>query len=212
MANILIGFLIVCFLAVIIMLALDSGAKKKEDDRPIILGNNYPQRDKQRIETVSTDQSVRTSTEERVARLMRYVVWGEKYRVDVVGESFYQDNLLSIVGKKGKTSVNLQKAAVIIHEPDNQYDSNAHAVIIDGKKVGHISKASSAKLVQEKRRLGISDCLIACPAIINGGWKDSSSEGNFGVKLDFPPIAKIGSVLSEKSLDDSLEKFESLKK
>lgn len=203
MANILIGFLIVCFIAVVVMLVIDRGDKK--DDRPIILGDNSQKIEREKVSSRSDN------IEERTAKLMRYVVWGEKYRGEAVGESFYQNNLLSIVGSKSDKSVNLKKAAVIIHEPNNEHDRNAHAVVIDGKKVGYLSKSISSRLMTEKRKLNITDCLIACPAIIDGGWKDKRSEGNFGVKLDLPPINKIGLVLSSISLDDSLEKFKSLK-
>jgi hypothetical protein len=65
------------------------------------------------------------------------------FKQHVVGESFYKDALAALV--KGATREQMQvgrieKLAVLMPEPANQYDPRAIAVVIDGKKVGHVPK------------------------------------------------------------------------
>ena len=59
--------------------------------------------------------------------------------LEVVGESFYQDNLWRLAVARPGEPVRVEITAVLVAEDDNPYDSNAIAVWIDGLKVGHLS-------------------------------------------------------------------------
>lgn len=64
----------------------------------------------------------------------------DSYSFDIVGESYYQDELKWIAGPKQEKGKALECEALIMHEPDNPHDRNACAVIIDDRKVGHLSR------------------------------------------------------------------------
>lgn len=59
--------------------------------------------------------------------------------IEVVGESFYQDNLRRVVAKLGR-----EVPAVLTPEPNNKYDRNAVGVFVGGLKVGHLGKGDAA--------------------------------------------------------------------
>lgn len=143
-----------------------------------------------------------------VAQNLRYIAWNEKYSLDVVGESHYQLQLSMVAGEKKSVSKDLQCYAVLIREPNNVYDSNAVMVVIKGSQVGYLSRSKAASLVKEMNRLHLSsNVMFVVKAKINGGWRDGSSEGSYGVVLDFPPINRISSVISSVSMEDSEQKF-----
>lgn len=106
---------------------------------------------------------------------------------DIVGESHYQDALESIAGPKPPDGVDVQRYAYLEPEPDNPYDSSAVAVLIDGKKVGHLSRDDCEDFHDFLAETGATSAM--CTAYINGGWKRPSGEGSYGVKLDidWPP-------------------------
>ena len=135
---------------------------------------------------------------------IRYVAWNGKYSWDAVGESFYQLQLSSIAGPKEVESKNYNCNAMLIRNPENKHDSNAIMVVIEGKQVGHISRARAASFVREMKKLGLStDTIFIVKARINGGWRDSYGDGNYGVVFDFPPVNRIAVVLSANSMEDS---------
>ena len=110
------------------------------------------------------------------------------YDFEGVGESFYQDALLRIVGRKTEDGADHECTAVLVLEDQNPHDENAVAVQIDGQKVGHLSRKDAKKFRQFMARAGLREA--ACGAVITGGWKrKGSDEGSFGVRLDleWPP-------------------------
>lgn len=98
------------------------------------------------------------------------------YTFDIVGEQSYQKNLKKIAGSKEEESKFFECLAVVSSEPSNQYDKNAIKVEINGLLVGYISKVEAARLAGKAVNKTV-------PAVINGGWKDDDTEGNYGVKL-----------------------------
>lgn len=60
-------------------------------------------------------------------------------RLEVKGESFYQDNLRHVVTQLGR-----EIPAILIPEPDNEYDRNAVSVWCGGLKVGHLTREDAA--------------------------------------------------------------------
>lgn len=65
--------------------------------------------------------------------------------VPVVGESFYQPALRAITCTEEGEAVECDCIAELVPEPENPHDSNAVKVVIDGSKVGHLSRANAVK-------------------------------------------------------------------
>jgi len=108
--------------------------------------------------------------------------------VDIVGESFYHNNLLYLaLGKKGPDGVEIDCEAHLIPDPDNPYDANAVRVEIDGKKVGHLPREMTS-VFHNIMAIHRTDYAV-CGAEISAGWKNSQSEGDFCVQLNtkWPP-------------------------
>lgn len=59
--------------------------------------------------------------------------------MEVVGESFYQENLKRVVATLGQ-----EVPAILTPEPSNTFDSNAVGVFVGGLKVGHLGKDDAA--------------------------------------------------------------------
>lgn len=107
---------------------------------------------------------------------------------DVVGESFHRDELLELIAKAPKVERETGEVfvtALLLADRTNQYDSNAVAVMIDGKLVGHIARDetegfhSAFKTVGE---MGYSPDGFYCKAVI--GWSGDLQSAPIGVRLD----------------------------
>lgn len=113
------------------------------------------------------------------------IVGDGSFEYDVVGESFYQPVLDSICGGKSEGGHEHACTAVLVCENDNPYDSNAIAVVISGRKVGHLPRSEAAAFRLLLRRHGIENLPVRCNALVVGGWKrERGDEGHYGVKLD----------------------------
>lgn len=108
---------------------------------------------------------------------------------DAVGESFYQRDLETIAGPHGTESVEINCVATLKLEDDNPHDPKAVAVIINGCKVGHLSREDARSF---RRRLGqkrLSGATTTCDAIIvGGGTRRNGEKLMYGVKLDIKPF------------------------
>jgi hypothetical protein len=108
-----------------------------------------------------------------------------EYEFEVVGESFYQDALESICGGRTEESAEHECLAHLICEPENPYDRNAVAVVIDGQKVAHLSREAALAWQEQLRKRGLAGRTMTCDAVIVGGWDyGARGRGHFGVKLD----------------------------
>ena len=106
------------------------------------------------------------------------------FRIAVVGEASYQDNLERICGARKKDGENLVTDAVLIPEDDNPADRNAVRVTIRGLTVGYLSRPDAADY--RKGIQGASFARVQCKAQIRGGWdRGPSDRGHYGVWLDF---------------------------
>jgi hypothetical protein len=85
----------------------------------------------------------------------------------IVGESYCRDALLRIAARRGGVPVHCN--ADLVFEPTNPYDPNAVAVLIDGLKVGYLSREHAAEY---GRVLASLDCagktVRGLPALIAG--------------------------------------------
>lgn len=104
----------------------------------------------------------------------------------VVGESYYMDAIRSIIRsapKPEQAAGRVTKLAVLLPEPDNKYDNRAIAVVIDGKKVGHVPKTDLDLLhevVSEVKSMGFT--YPAVQAALS--WNASNGPEIVGVYYD----------------------------
>jgi hypothetical protein len=105
----------------------------------------------------------------------------------VAGESHRQENLAAIAGLKSDQGVWCERVAELRPEPDNPYDGNAVAVLIDGLPVGYLPRREAATHRRLIDRATAQHGAATCGAVINGGWSRSEegSEGSYGVRLYF---------------------------
>lgn len=107
-------------------------------------------------------------------------------RVEVVGESNYQDGLERAAGGRtvdGPASV--EQIAGLMAEPTNAYDPNAVMVQIGGAVVGYLSRADAVAyrpVLEAVGRMGYP--AFGCHASLTGGWdRGAGDRGSFGVVL-----------------------------
>ena len=105
--------------------------------------------------------------------------------VEVVGESYYQDALDAICGGKCEDGHQLLCQAELRPEPHNEYDNHAVGVYVDGRKVGHLSRADAKKRQTDLLALRAQGKRPMCGALISGGWlRGPDDEGHYGIRLD----------------------------
>ena len=108
--------------------------------------------------------------------------------LEVVGESHYQDALWRVAGGRTAERVRVEVQAVLLAEPDNPYDPNAIAVLIDGAKVGYLCRDDAEAyrpglLALEARHRA----LIALAGVVVGGGMRQDGPGMLGVWLSHDP-------------------------
>lgn len=112
--------------------------------------------------------------------------------VDVVGESAYQDTLLALTGgRRTWSGAHRRVQARLEPEDDNPFDSQAVAVSIEGKPVGHLPR-HMARLYRPIIEESIQNSGVAtCRAEIRGGWERPHGDvGRFGVVVNLPRQAR----------------------
>ena len=104
--------------------------------------------------------------------------------IDVVGEFYYQDALEAICGRPCSQGYMLDVIAELRREPNNPHDRNAVAVIIDGRKVGHLSREDAPLFHRAVDRATREHGVATCRAQIRGGWdRGADDTGTYGVTL-----------------------------
>ena len=111
------------------------------------------------------------------------------YRIEVVGESHYQDVLEAICGGRTEDGADHDCMAMLVPEPDSPHDRNAIRVDIGGRTVGYLSRADAIGYRDGLQLAGIPIAPVRCRAVIRGGWDRRGDRGYFGVMLDmdWPP-------------------------
>jgi hypothetical protein len=107
------------------------------------------------------------------------------FRLMVVGEASYQDNLEQICGGRTTESVDRTETAHLILEDSNPYDRNAVSVKINDLQVGYLNREDAKAYRTYLQMRGQPNAIGACRANIRGGWKRKLKQGHFGVRLDF---------------------------
>lgn len=109
-----------------------------------------------------------------------------RYRIDVVGESFYEDSFAALCGERTYDGVKIKVIAHLLLQDDNPYDKHAVGVMIQGYQVGHLSRAL-ARAFRRTVRYGAMSIheRFECAAIICGGWDRGDDDvAAYGVRLD----------------------------
>lgn len=115
----------------------------------------------------------------------QWLVGSGDYEQEIVGESYYQRNLDHICGPKTGKRVRQEVDAYLVCENHNPHDSNAVAVLIDGLKVGHLSRGDAVEYRQYIRQLGFGEQRTKCRALIRGGQNVAGgAKAHYGVWLD----------------------------
>ncbi len=127
-----------------------------------------------------------------------------KVDLDVVGESFYQEALWAVIGGVTKERVRTPIVAMLIPEPDNQYDPNAIAVYISGLKVGHLGRDDAQKLLGGLKNLIAKHPgkFIALSGVVAGGGMRDDGLGRLGVFLNYDPAEFGQKVVQGRRLED----------
>ena len=109
--------------------------------------------------------------------------------LEVRGESHYQEALWAIVGGRRPERIRCERYAVLIPDPDNDYDADAIEVRIDGQLVGYLSQDDAGRYHEGLLRLmhGSANHLVALHAMIVGGGQRPDGLGYLGVFLDHDP-------------------------
>lgn len=108
------------------------------------------------------------------------------YRVDVAGESFYDDSFKELCGERTIEGIRIETTALLQLCDDNPYDKYAVRVTIKGYPVGHLSREDARAFRRLVRYGALSEHEeFECAAIICGGWdRGEGDTGHFGVRLD----------------------------
>jgi len=105
--------------------------------------------------------------------------WGDEWMA-VVGESFYGDALDRVTG--GGVGIH-EVTAHLVREPENQYDRNAIAVVVDGSKVGHLSRENAGRFCDG---LDAAGGRVVCGAVIRR--EDASRPWNVVLRVDYKTL------------------------
>jgi hypothetical protein len=108
--------------------------------------------------------------------------------LEVVGESNYQDDLWHLAGGFSVDRIRCEVTAVLVPEPENEHDSNAVMVLVEGRLVGYLSREDAvAYLPGLQRLMATHNSPIALMGQIVGGGPREDGLGMLGVFLDHNP-------------------------
>ncbi|HYV14581.1 MAG TPA: HIRAN domain-containing protein [Conexibacter sp.] len=108
--------------------------------------------------------------------------------LEVVGESYRQDDLWHLVGGFSADRIRRDVSAVLVPEPENKHDPNAIKVLIDGRLVGYLSREDAVIYLPGLLRLmAVHSSPIALSGQIVGGGQREDGMGMLGVFLDHDP-------------------------
>lgn len=106
----------------------------------------------------------------------------KRFTLEVVGESYYQENLWRIAHTAHpEYGARVIEKAYLILDDANPYDSNAVRVDMMSLQVGHLSRE---KAVWYRERLAAGSVSNVCHGLIRGGFQDVDGRARLGVMLD----------------------------
>lgn len=112
--------------------------------------------------------------------------WDGRTSVKVAGESYRQDALIRITGRRGTEAVKMDDVDLeLVCEPDNPHDPRAVKVLAQGVHVGYLSKGNARKYCKRIEREG--------GRVKITGFIGCREDGPIGVRVHIPddhPIAE----------------------
>lgn len=105
------------------------------------------------------------------------------FPVQVVGESFHRDSIQRIAGNAHGAKALVFCTAALMEEHDNEHDPNAVSVIIEGAKVGYLSRDQALRFRSVLAHLDLKHP-TTCNAVISGGRTDAERQRDFCIELD----------------------------
>lgn len=110
-------------------------------------------------------------------------------RVDVVGESHYQEALSRACGGRSRDGANHECIAALLHDRSNPFDPDAIEVRVEGRTVGYLPRPAAQAYKPIQEALALRGRVGAAHATICGGWdRGDGDQGSFGVWLDMNPF------------------------
>lgn len=108
--------------------------------------------------------------------------------LEIVGESYRQNELWKIVGKRTSERIRLEVIATIKADRENKYDPNAIAAFVNGAHVGFVAKELAAEINEELTLLLQQNPgkVIGLRGVIAGGGEREDGQGMLGLFLDYP--------------------------
>jgi hypothetical protein len=116
------------------------------------------------------------------------------FAFEVVGESFYQDNIAKIADAHATENDDEEfrdfeiAKAYLIPDDLNPYDNKAVRVDIDGKTVGHLGKDDARSFRRRLAAKKLSNQITTCDAMIIGGYTKDDEQKSYGIALDMQPF------------------------
>lgn len=111
--------------------------------------------------------------------------------LEVVGESFHQDELIAIARAHGggrlRDGIRVDILATLLADPSNQYDANAVGVWVDGRLVGHLSRHDAVIFQPVVMDLTEAHGYVVVRGEIVGGGMYDDGPGRLGVFLRYSP-------------------------
>ena len=106
----------------------------------------------------------------------------EEYSFDVVGESYNREKILSIIRENNAIKQGeLLVEAIMVKEPDNEFDDNAVLVAVNKKKVGYVPSDISHEIANYLDERGLDGIKVKGKF----GWDTTNPSPAIGLKLDF---------------------------
>ncbi|MEP3345229.1 MAG: hypothetical protein ABJN34_10300 [Litoreibacter sp.] len=127
------------------------------------------------------------------------IVWRDgSFPLEVVGESNYQRELVSICGRYTRLGYDAEHSALMKLEPSNPHDSNAVVVKIKGQTVGYLPRQQAVRVGTQMKEVRLTE--VNCNARVRGGWRTNQhDEGSYGVRLAVPTRGLIDFGLPDRS-------------
>lgn len=117
--------------------------------------------------------------------LPRWLLGDGTFALEVVGESHYQRELEWVCGEPTERGEDRVVWAWLELDDGNPYDPKAVSVVIEGVKVGHLSRTHARAFRARLRKERVSGYQFPCRANIRGGWdRGPDDRGHYGVWLD----------------------------
>lgn len=109
--------------------------------------------------------------------------------MEVVGESFYQDDLKHIAGEHGRESARKEVIALIRPDNDNPHDDKAVSIWVHERKVGHLSRDDARSFRRRLAAKKLSNQATTCSArVVGGHLLNGGSRASYGLLLYIKPF------------------------